>query len=140
MDAAGEWRYYWPRSGRPIEELEIVAPISSKPVQIVGPDKDRPVRGLSFRGLEFVGSDQDPEGVWYLFKDRCNDTPKRFRTGEAWKLARAGNWPLPAVLRDSHGRLPSPLLPSGSASTHSRFVGPSSFLRPTRAEGVTFSV
>ena len=82
MDSAGEWLYYWPRSGLPIEDLEIVAPISRRPVQIVGPSKDRPVRGLSFRGLEFVGSDQDPEGVWYLFATaRSNDTPKRFRNG-----------------------------------------------------------
>jgi hypothetical protein len=82
MDSAGEWLYYWPRSGLPIEALEIVAPTSRRPVQIVGPSKDKPVRGLSFRGLEFVGSDQDPEGVWYLFaKARSNDTPKRFRNG-----------------------------------------------------------
>eukprot|EP01047_Picozoa_sp_COSAG01_P007544 COSAG01_NODE_288_length_19394_cov_29.544960_1_plen_334_part_00 len=34
MDSAGEWLYYWPRSGRPIEELDIVAPISRRPVQV----------------------------------------------------------------------------------------------------------
>lgn len=82
MDAAGEWLYYWPRSAEPIEDLEIVAPISTRPVQIVGKHHDAPVRGLTFKGLEFVASDQDPEGVWYLFQPtRSNDTPQRFTTG-----------------------------------------------------------
>ena len=80
-DADG-WLYYWPRSGRPISSLEIVAPISRDPIQFTGPAYDRPVQGLAFRGLEFVGSDQDPEGVWYLFNpSRGNATPKRFRHG-----------------------------------------------------------
>jgi hypothetical protein len=82
MDAAGEWLYYWPRSAEPIEGLEIVAPISTRPIQIVGKRYDVPVRGLTFQFLEFVASDQDPEGVWYLFNPgRSNDTPKRFQTG-----------------------------------------------------------
>ena len=88
MDSDGEWLYYWPRSGLPIEDLEIVAPTSRKPVQIVGPAHDRPVRGLSFRGLEFVCSDQDPEGVWYLFNGkRSNNMPPRFATGLICKHA-----------------------------------------------------
>ena len=36
LDATGEWLYYWPRSGLPIEELEVVAPVSQRPLQIVG--------------------------------------------------------------------------------------------------------
>jgi len=72
MDAAGEWLYYWPRSELPIEDLEIVAPISRRPVQIVGRSHDTPVRGLTFRGLEFVASDQDPEGVWYIRNPAVN--------------------------------------------------------------------
>ena len=115
MDSAGEWLYYWPRSGLPIEDLEIVAPISRRPVQIVGPSKDKPVRGLSFRGLEFVGSDQDPDGVWYLFAPtRSNDTPKRFRNGliftenatdiliEHCKISAAGNAAIWLNLASSH--------------------------------------
>jgi hypothetical protein len=115
MDAAGEWLYYWPRSGNPIEDLEIVAPISRRPVQIVGPAHDQPVRGLTFRGLEFVASDQDPEGVWYLFNPaRSNDTPKRFRNGliftenatniviEHCKISGAGNAAVWLNLASSH--------------------------------------
>jgi hypothetical protein len=115
MDAAGEWLYYWPRSGLPIEDLEIVAPISRRPVQIVGQSHASPVRGLTFRGLEFVASDQDPEGVWYLFNPaRCNDTPKRFRNGliftenatdiviEHCKISAAGNAAIWLNLASSH--------------------------------------
>lgn len=58
LDAEGEWLYYWPRSGLPIETLEIVAPISQRPLQIVGESfvEGRVVSGLSFVGLSFIGS------------------------------------------------------------------------------------
>ena len=36
LDAAAEWLYYWPRSGLPIESLEIVAPTSQRPISVVG--------------------------------------------------------------------------------------------------------
>ena len=73
------------------------------------------MRGLSFRGLEFVGSDQDPEGVWYLFAlTRSNDTPKRFRNGliftenatdiliEHCKISASGNAGIWLNLASSH--------------------------------------
>jgi hypothetical protein len=62
LDAEGEWLYYWPRSGLPIETLEIVAPISQRPLQIVGESfvEGQVVSGLSFVGLSFIGSVSGP--------------------------------------------------------------------------------
>ena len=58
LDAEGEWLYYWPRSGLPIDELEIVAPMSQRPLQIVGESyvDGQMVSGVSFIGLSFIGS------------------------------------------------------------------------------------
>ena len=82
LDAAGEWLYYWPRSGLPIEGLEIVAPVSQRPLQIVGESfvDGKVVSGLSFVGLSFIGS--DGADSWYLFNQaRSNSVPPAMRQG-----------------------------------------------------------
>ena len=68
LDAEGEWLYYWPRSGLPIDTLEIVAPISQRPLQIVGESfvDGQVVSGLSFVGLSFVGSVCEPLSLHML--------------------------------------------------------------------------
>jgi hypothetical protein len=82
LDAAGEWLYYWPRSGLPVEELEIVAPVSQRPLQIVGESfaEGKMVSHLSFVGLSFVGS--DGADSWYLFDQaKSNSVPAAMRQG-----------------------------------------------------------
>ena len=82
LDAAGEWLYYWPRSGLPIETLEIVAPISQRPVSIVGESfvDGKVVTGLTFTGLSFIGS--DGADSWYLFdQKKSNSVPAEMRQG-----------------------------------------------------------
>ena len=77
-----QWLYYWPRSGLPIESLEIVAPVSQRPLSIVGESfvEGKLVSGLSFRGLSFVGS--DGADSWYLFDQRMsNSVPVPMRQG-----------------------------------------------------------
>ena len=74
LDSQGEWLFYWPRSGLPIESLEIVAPTSQRPVSVVGASfvDGKVTTGLSLRGLSFVGSDGTDS--WYLFDQRMSNS------------------------------------------------------------------
>ena len=74
--------YYYPYSGRPIEELEIVAPVAQRTLSVVGtgPGHKERVRGLVFENLTFVGS--DASDVSYVFDQaQSNSVPAPFRQG-----------------------------------------------------------
>ncbi|MFH1923664.1 MAG: right-handed parallel beta-helix repeat-containing protein [Planctomycetota bacterium] len=98
LDQPGEWYLdrqtgllsYWPISGEDMANIEVIAPVVSRLVEVKG-TPEKPVRNLHFRGIRFKHTDLALPDGGYLGIQACHCT-----TGSDWSRPWAR---VPAAIR-----------------------------------------